>query len=109
MDNDLKDKVAMSSHLLIAKYLLMFIKYYVRLIQEMSNNSENTKLKNSTYNVLSALGKEADFLYSTVDKFIQDAQNDGNTKLVELWNEIKQDKQRHLAKLIECMEKEAKE
>lgn len=75
----------------------------------MSNNSESTKLKNSTYNVLSTLGREADFLYSTVDKYIQDAQNDGNTKLVELWNEIKQDKQRHLSKLRECLEKEAKD
>ncbi len=74
----------------------------------MSNNSESTKLKNSTYNVLSALGREADLLYSTVDKYIQDAQNDGNTKLVDLWNQIIQDKQRHLAKLIECLKVEAK-
>jgi hypothetical protein len=75
----------------------------------MSNNSESIKLKNSTYNVLSALGREADFLYSTVDKYIQDAQSDGNTQLVELWNEIKQDKQRHLSRLRECLEKEAKD
>ena len=75
----------------------------------MSNNSESPQLKNSTYNVLSALGREADFLYSTVDKYIQDAQSDGNTKLVELWNEIKQDKQRHLLRLRECLEKEAKD
>ena len=86
----------------------MFINYYVRLNHEMSNNSESTKLKNSTYNILSALGKEADFLYSTVDKFIQDAQSDGNTQLVDLWNQIIQDKQRHLAKLIECLKVEAK-
>ena len=75
----------------------------------MSNNSESTKLKNSTYDVLSALGREADFLYSTVDKYIQDAQNDGNTQLAELWNEIKQDKQRQLSRLLECLEKKAKE
>ena len=37
----------------------------------MSNNSESIKLKNSKYDVLSALGREADFLYSTVDKYIQ--------------------------------------
>jgi hypothetical protein len=74
----------------------------------MSNNSESTKLKNSTYNVLSALGREADFLYSTVDKYIQDAQSDGNTQLVDLWNQIKQDKQRHLARLIEFLKTEAK-
>jgi rubrerythrin len=75
----------------------------------MSNNSENTQLRNSTYNVLSALGREADFLYSTVNKYIQDAQNDGNTQLVDLWNQIKQDKQRHLSRLMECLEKEAKD
>ena len=59
----------------------------------MSINSESTHLKNSTYNVLSALGREGDFLYSTVGKYIQDALNDGNTQLVDLWNQIKQDKQ----------------
>jgi rubrerythrin len=75
----------------------------------MSNNSESTKLENSTYNVLSALGREADFLYTTVDKYIQDAQSDGRQNLVNLWNEIKQDKQRHLSKLRECLEKEAKD
>ena len=64
----------------------------------MSNNSKNTQIQNSTYNVLSALGREADFLYSTVDKYIQDAQSDGRQNLVELWNEIKLDKQRHLSK-----------
>lgn len=75
----------------------------------MSNNSENTKLSNSTYNVLSAMGKEADFLYSTVDKQIQDAQSDGRQNLVDLWNEIKQDKQKHLSRLKECLEQEAKD
>ena len=75
----------------------------------MSNNSESTKLKNSKYDVLSALGREADFLYSTIDEYIQDAQNDGNTQLAELWNEIKQDKQRQLSRLLECLEKKAKE
>jgi hypothetical protein len=43
----------------------------------MLNNTENTQIQNSTYNVLSAMGREADFLYSTVDKYIQDAQSDG--------------------------------
>ncbi|GKS62435.1 MAG: hypothetical protein AB7U98_00015 [Candidatus Nitrosocosmicus sp.] len=75
----------------------------------MSNNFESTKLENSTYNVLSALGREADFLYSTVDKYIQDAQSDGRQNLVDLWKEIKQDKQRHLSRLRECLEQEAKD
>ncbi|VFJ13916.1 hypothetical protein [Candidatus Nitrosocosmicus franklandus] len=75
----------------------------------MMNNSEITQIPNSTYNVLSALGREADFLYSTVDKYIQDAQSDGRQNLVDLWKEIKQDKQRHLSKLRECLEQEAKD
>ncbi|MGD9533865.1 MAG: hypothetical protein AB7V56_08865 [Candidatus Nitrosocosmicus sp.] len=75
----------------------------------MSTNTENTKLQNSTYNVLSAMGREADFLYSTVDRYIQDAQSDGRQNLVDVWNEIKQDKQKHLSKLRECLEQEAKD
>jgi predicted SnoaL-like aldol condensation-catalyzing enzyme len=75
----------------------------------MPNNMENTQLQNSTYNILSAMGREADFLYSTVDKYIQDAQSDGRQNLVEIWKEIKQDKRRHLSRLRECLEKEAKD
>jgi len=78
-------------------------------MNDMTNNVQNTQIQNSTYNVLSALGREADFLYSTVDKYIQDAQNDGRQNLVDLWNEIKQDKQRHLSRLRECLEQEAKD
>ena len=75
----------------------------------MSNNLENTQLQNSTYNVLSAMGREADFLYSTVEKYIQDAKSDGRQNLVEIWKEIKQDKQKHLTKLRQCLEQEAKD
>jgi hypothetical protein len=75
----------------------------------MSNNTQNTNLSNSTYNILSAMGREADFLYSTVDKYIQDAQNDRRQNLVDLWNEIKQDKQKHLSRLRECLQQEAKD
>jgi hypothetical protein len=75
----------------------------------MSNNTQNTNLSNSTYNILSAMGREADFLYSTVDKYIQDAQNDRRQNLVDLWNEIKQDKQKHLSRLRECLQQEGKD
>jgi vacuolar-type H+-ATPase subunit H len=56
-----------------------------------------------------ALGKEADFLYSTIDKYIQDAEKDGREYLVELWNEMKIDKQKHLSMLRQALEKEAQE
>jgi len=71
--------------------------------------NENTRLENSTYNILMALGKEADFLYSTIDTYIQDAERDGREYLVELWNEMKKDKQKHMSMLRQALEKEAKE
>jgi len=35
--------------------------------------SEQTGLENTTYDILSALAKDADFLYDTIDKYIDDA------------------------------------
>jgi hypothetical protein len=74
-----------------------------------SQSQGSTKLANSIYNILSAMGRDADFLYSTVDRYIEDAQKDGRDNLVEIWKEIKQDKEKHLTRLRECLEKEAKE
>jgi hypothetical protein len=45
---------------------------------------QSTRLENSTYNILRALGKEADFLYSTVDTYIEDAKKDNRQNLVEI-------------------------
>lgn len=56
-----------------------------------------------------SLGKEADFLYSTVDTYIDDAKKDNRAHLVEIWNEMKRDKQKHLRMLREALEKEAEE
>src|SRR3982750_885295 len=78
-------------------------------LSNQSNSSENTKLENSKYNILSALGKESDFLYSTVYKYIQDSEKYGRDHLVELWNEMKKDKQKHLSMLRQALEKEEKE
>ena len=74
-----------------------------------TKKDENTRLENSTYNILMALGNEADFLYSTIDKYIQDAEKDGREYLVELWNEMKIDKQKHLSMLRQALEKETQE
>ena len=67
------------------------------------------KILNSTYNILVALGTEANFLHETVDTYINDAKNENNSKLVEIWNTIKQDKEKHLEMLKECLETEVKE
>jgi hypothetical protein len=75
----------------------------------LSTKHESTRLKNSTYNILMALGNEADFLYSTVDTYLEDAKKDNRQHLIELWNEMKRDKEKHLQMLRDALEKEAKE
>jgi hypothetical protein len=59
--------------------------------------------------VMTALGREADFLHSTVDKYIEDAESDNRSELVAVWNEIKQDKQKHLDRLKQCLETEVRQ
>jgi rubrerythrin len=68
-----------------------------------------TKLENSTYNILIALGKDADFLYDTIDTYISDAQKDNNSELEKAWNTIKEDRKRHMDMLRSALEREAKE
>jgi hypothetical protein len=73
-----------------------------------SENKQSTKLDNSTFDVIRALEKDADFLYSTVGKYIEDAEKDGRSDLVDTWNTIKQDKERHVQMLREALANEAK-
>ena len=54
-----------------------------------STKDQTTKLENSTFNILIALGKEAQFMYSTIDTYISDAQKDNNSELENTWNTIK--------------------
>jgi hypothetical protein len=78
----------------------------------MSNSTfknETTQLENTTYNILAALGRDADFLYDTIGTYIKDAQNASRSDLVDMWNTIKQDRLRHLQMLRQALEKEAKE
>jgi hypothetical protein len=70
---------------------------------------KNTRLDNSTYNVMVALGTEADFLHSTIDTYIADAERVNKTKLVDVWNNIKKGKQEHLDMLKNCLENEVQE
>jgi hypothetical protein len=75
----------------------------------MSTKHQTTQLENSSYNILSALGKEAQFLYSTIDTYISDAKQDNRPGLVNIWKSMKQDSQKHVQQLREALEKEAKE
>jgi hypothetical protein len=74
-----------------------------------STKDETTKLENSTYNILIALGKEAKFLYSAIDTYIDDARKDNNPELENMWKTIKQDRERHLAMLRDALDKQAKQ
>jgi hypothetical protein len=55
----------------------------------MGTKHETTRLENSTYDILIALGKEAQFLYSTVDNYKSDAEKENRSDLVDMWNTIK--------------------
>jgi rubrerythrin len=74
-----------------------------------STKDETTRLENSTYNILIALGKEAKFLYSVIDTYIDDARKDNNSELERTWKTIKQERERHLAMLRDALEKQARE
>jgi hypothetical protein len=77
--------------------------------QGSATKDETTRLENSTYNILIALGKEARFLYSAIDTYIDDARKDNNADLENIWKTIKQERERHLAMLRSALDKQAKE
>jgi hypothetical protein len=77
--------------------------------QGSTKKDETTKLENSTYNILKALGKEAKFLYSAIDTYIDDARKDNNTDLENMWKTIKQERQRHLGMLRAALDKQSKQ
>ena len=77
--------------------------------QGSATKDETTRLENSTYNILMALGKEAKFLYSTIDTYIEDARKDNHSDLENMWKTIKQERQRHLSMLRDALDRQAKQ
>jgi hypothetical protein len=71
--------------------------------------SGKTELPNTMYDIMRAMGKEADFLYETIDTYIKDAQNANKSELTEVWQTIKKDSLKHLNMLKEALEKEVHE
>jgi len=70
------------------------------------SQSPDTGLTDRAYDILRTLGKDADFLYDTIGKYIQDAEKDGRQDLSDMWNTIKQDRIRHIRLLKDALEKE---
>jgi len=67
--------------------------------------SQKTGLDNTTYDILSTLGKDADFLYDDIDKYICDAESANESDLVELWKTIRNDRQKHIEMLKDALKK----
>ena len=68
-------------------------------------SSSLTELTDTAYDILKVLGKDADFLYDTIETYIKDAQNANKSDLVEIWQTIKKDRQKHMHMLREALEK----
>ena len=68
--------------------------------------SSTTELTDTAYDILKVLGKDADFLYDTIETYIKDAQNSNKSELVEIWQTIKNDRKRHMHMLKEALEKD---
>ncbi len=66
----------------------------------------STSLSNTMYDILKVMGKDAEFLYDTIDKYIQDAQSANKQELVNTWNKIKNDRLSHVNMLKDALEKE---
>ncbi len=70
------------------------------------SQAPNTGLSNRAYDILRTLGKDADFIYDTIDKYIQDAEKDNRSDLVDMWKTIKQDREKHVHMLKDALENE---
>lgn len=69
----------------------------------------SSELSDTAYDILKVLGKDADFLYDTIESYINDANNAGKSEEqpgVEMWKTIKNDRQKHVHMLKEALEKE---
>ncbi len=70
------------------------------------SQTPNTGLSNRAYDILRTLGKDADFIYDTIDKYIQDAEKDNRSDLVDMWKTIRQDREKHVHMLKDALENE---
>jgi hypothetical protein len=63
-------------------------------------------LSNTMYDILKVMGKEAEFLYDTIDKYIEDSEKANNRELAAVWRKIKSDRLIHVNLLKDALEKE---
>lgn len=68
--------------------------------------SNLNSLSNTLYDILIAMGEDAEFLYDTIETYIRDAQQNDNKELVSTWEKIKADRLNHVNMLKDALEKE---
>jgi hypothetical protein len=68
--------------------------------------SSATELTDTAYDILKVMGKDADFLYDTIETYIKDAQKANKSELVEIWQTIRNERKRHMHLLKGALEKE---
>ena len=68
--------------------------------------SNSTPLSNTMYDILKVMGKDAEFLYDTIDTYIKDAEDAKKQELVDTWKKIKTDRLNHVNMLKDALEKE---
>jgi len=73
------------------------------------NEKSRALLEDSTFDVITQIEKKADFLYTSVEKYIRDAEKDNKPELIKLWSSIKEDEQNHLKMLREELVREVRE
>ena len=71
------------------------------IVYNAMSEKSNIDLSDRTYDILRTLGKDADFLYDTINKYINDAQKENRQDLVDMWKTIRQDREKHVHMLKE--------
>ena len=66
----------------------------------------STPLSNTMYDIVKVMGKDAEFLYDTIDAYREDAKNANKQELAEMWKKIKSDRLSHLNMLKDALENE---
>ena len=59
-------------------------------------SSSSTELTDTAYDILKVLGKDADFLYDTIETYIKDAEKANKSDSVEIWQTIKKQKEKDI-------------
>jgi len=67
---------------------------------------ESTSLSNTMYDILKVMGRDAEFLYDTIDTYIQDAEKGNKKELADTWRKIKSERLNHVNMLKDALEKE---